>query len=252
MLNVILVDDEELARKRMQLLLDELGHDVRIIAEASNGKEAIQLIRKHQPDLIFLDIQMPVLDGFDVVDLLAGECPTVIFVTAYDEYALKAFEVHAVDYLLKPVRKERLKQALEKVENKRYSDNQFQSIRQLLQDHVEQKKKGFTKLPVNHKSEILFLDFHRISYLEADGKLTWVYGTENKKYRTDFPLNELETRLESHSFLRIHRSYIVNLEEVKKLEPWFNNGYRLQLNNGTELEVARRRAAKLKDQLGMK
>ncbi|MEX1122505.1 MAG: LytTR family DNA-binding domain-containing protein, partial [Balneolales bacterium] len=241
MLNVILIDDEQLARRRMQMLLDELDQNIHVIAEASNGKEAIELIRKHKPDLIFLDIQMPVLDGFDVVDLLSQECPPVIFVTAYDEYALKAFEVHAVDYLLKPVRKERLKKALEKTNNNQHMENQFQAIRQLLQVHTEQTQQKVTKLPVNHKNEILMLDFHRISFLEADGKLTWVHTTENKKYRTDFSFTELENRLKNYSFLRIHRSHIVNLEEVKKLEPWFNHGYRLQMNTGAQLEVARRR-----------
>ncbi|MEX0928219.1 MAG: LytTR family DNA-binding domain-containing protein [Balneolales bacterium] len=249
---MILVDDEELARKRMRMLLDELDQGIHVIGEASYGREAIKLNRKLQPDLMLLDIQMPVLDGFDVVELMGSECPPVIFVTAYDEYAVKAFEVHAVDYLLKPVRKERLKQALGKMSDSRQMENQFKSIQQLLLDHIGKKYSGFTRLPVNHKNEIFLLDYRNISHLQADGKLTWVHTTDNKIYRSDLSFFELASRLSDHSFIRIHRSCIVNLEEVEKLEPWFNNSYRLKMNNGAEHEVARRRTALLKEKLGMK
>lgn len=247
MKRILIVDDEKLARKRICLLLGELEVSADIL-EASNGKKALEMISEDKPDLLLLDIQMPLLDGFDVVEMLPKSSLPIIFITAYDEYALKAFEVHAIDYLLKPVRLERLKQALERVENPAYLAGQQESVEQLLHEN----SKGLPgKIAVNYKQEILMLDLNQVFYLEADGKQTRVY-TNDRRYRTNFQLYELEERLEDQSFFRIHRSFMVNLEQIEKLEPWFKNGLRIRLKNGKHLEVARRRLSGLKQRLGIK
>ena len=251
MLTIVIVDDEKLARNRIRDLIGELEVDVQILGEAANGKEAIEIIRSKSPDLVLLDIQMPVLDGFDVVDLLGEDRPDIIFITAYDEYALKAFEIHAVDYLLKPVRKERLSEALNRVEEKETPEEDYQAIDDLVSSYLQSKNRELRRIPINYKKEIRFVDYEEVCYFEADGKLTWVHTDDGEKYRTDFSLKDLEQRLQSQPFLRIHRSRIVNLKLVKKLEPWFKDGFRLTMKNGTTLDVARRRIKELKSQLGI-
>lgn len=251
MIRILIVDDEELARRRMKLLLNELDIPVNVVGEASDGKKALELAREKNPNLLLLDIQMPVLDGFDVVEMLPDPHPPVIFVTAFDDYALKAFEVHAVDYLLKPVRMERLRQSLQRMSDPSYIAGQQTSVKHLLKEHYKLSGGMPAKLAVDYKHEILMLDLDQVLYLEADGKLTRVY-TDGHRYRTNFSLHELEERLENHAFYRVHRSYIVNLEQIEKLEPWFKNGLRIQLKNGVLLDVARRRLPGLKERLGIK
>ncbi|MCC5905034.1 MAG: response regulator transcription factor [Balneolaceae bacterium] len=194
---------------------------------------------------------MPVLDGFDVVELLGDDCPPVIFVTAYDEYAIKAFEVHAVDYLLKPVRKERLEESVKRVMQKRGSGSRPDALKKLLGESAPRNMNLLQKIPVNYKQEIRLIDHDQIFWFEADGKLTWVHITDQKRYRCDFSLSDLEERLTGTSFLRIHRSFIANMNQVEKLEPWFKGGYRITLKDGTELDVARRRVENLKERLGL-
>lgn len=250
-IKVLLVDDEEPARVRLQMMLMELELNIHIIGEVPSGKEAIEWVRNDRPDLLFLDIQMPVLDGFDVIELLGEECPPIIFVTAYDEYAIKAFEVHAIDYLLKPVRKERLRDSLCRFADMRDSDTAGRSLRSLLAHREYTSQKLLQKIPVSYKKEIRLIDHDQILWFEADGKITWVNTADQKRYRCDFSLANLENRLADASFLRIHRSVIANMDHVKKLEPWFKGGYRITLRSGTELEVARRRVEALKEKLGM-
>lgn len=250
-LSVVITDDEQPARNRLRLMLEELDADISVIGEASNGKEAIEKVRHEKPDLLFLDIQMPVLDGFDVIDLLGEDCPPVIFVTAYDEYAIKAFDVHAVDYLLKPVRKERLMESVKRITEQGQSDSMRQSVRKLRESRVPSPGRILRKIPVNYKHEIRLIDHDEILWFEADGKLTWVHTIEGKKYRTDFSLSDLDDRLKNTTFLRIHRSVIANLDFAEKMEPWFKGGYRITLKDGTELDVARRRVSGLKERLGL-
>jgi len=250
-LRVLITDDEQPARSRLRMMLEELDAPISVIGEASDGKEAITLTRKEKPELIFLDIQMPVLDGFDVVELLGEECPPVIFVTAYDEYALKAFEVHAVDYLLKPVRKERLKESVMRMIQKSVPGNQSGNLKKLIASLEPSQKNLLQKIPVSYKREIRFINHEQILWFEADGKLTWVYTTDEKKFRCDFSLSDLEKRLSGTAFLRIHRSAIANLNYAIKMESWFKGGYRITLKGGTELDVARRRVDDLKARLGL-
>lgn len=250
-IKAIIVDDEQPARNRLRLMIEELDADITVIGEASDGKEAIGMVRNEKPDLLFLDIQMPVLDGFDVIDLLGEECPPVIFVTAYDEYAIKAFDVHAVDYLLKPVRKERLEESVKRITENNRVESMKESVRNLRETREPSPRRVLQKIPVNYKQEIRLIDHDEILWFEADGKLTWVHTKEGKKYRTDFSLGDLEDRLAATSFVRIHRSSIANLDFVKKIEPWFKGGYRITLSDGTDLDVARRRVSELKERLGL-
>ena len=239
----ILVDDEPLARERFRSLLDEADADVTIVGEAGSGKKAVPLIHDTQPEVVFLDVQMPVLDGFDVVDLLAEPRPHIVFVTAYDEYALKAFEVHALDYLTKPVRLTRLNNTLQRLLSASGAGSR-EGLDALQEERNTQQLNRLT-VHVGRKLRVISLD--EVRYIEAEDKLVFAY-LEDKRYRTEFTLQELEQRLDDR-FVRIHRSVIVNLDEAYELIPWSSGTYRLRLEDGTELPVARRRTQTVKDVL---
>ena len=239
----ILVDDEPLARERFRSLLDEADADVTIVGEAGSGKKAVPLIHDTQPEVVFLDVQMPVLDGFDVVDLLAKPRPHIVFVTAYDEYALKAFEVHALDYLTKPVRLTRLNDTLQRLLSASGAGSR-EGLDALQEERNTQQLNRLT-VHVGRKLRVISLD--EVRYIEAEDKLVFAY-LEDKRYRTEFTLQELEQRLDDR-FVRIHRSVIVNLDEAYELIPWSSGTYRLRLEDGTELPVARRRTQTVKDVL---
>ena len=241
----ILVDDEPLARERLRALLDEAAIDVTIVGEAGSGKEAIPLIHEEQPDVVFLDVQMPVLDGFDVVDLLAEPRPHIVFVTAYDEYALQAFEVHALDYLTKPVRLERLNKTLRRVQDERDKATARDGLDSL---QHERQHRPIRRMTVHVGRKLRVINLGAIRYIEADDKLVFVHLAD-AKYRTDFTLDELEQRLDER-FVRPHRSHIVNLDAVRELIPWSSGTYRLRLTDGTDLPVARRRTSEVKQALG--
>lgn len=241
----ILVDDEPLARERLRTLLQEADASVEIIGEAESGKDAVPLIHEAQPDVVFLDVQMPVLDGFDVVDLLAEPRPPIVFVTAYDEYAIQAFEVHALDYLTKPVRLERLNKTLRRMQaapGTRTADARLDALRRERQD------RPLRRLTVHVGRKLRVVDLDAVRHITADDKLVFVHLADTK-YRTDFTLDELERRLDDR-FVRPHRAHIVNLDVVHELIPWSSGTYRLRLKDGTELPVARRRAQKVKAALG--
>ena len=243
-LNIVLVDDEEPARQRLRQMLDELeGFTFLITAEATNGKEALKLIPQYKSDLIFLDIQMPELDGFDVAGMLPEPRPPIIFATAFDEYALQAFEVHAVDYLLKPIRKKRLHQAVQRVIDQR--ELQQGAVDKMLSTHTP----ATDRIGVHYKQEILLINTEDILWFEAHDKLVHAI-TEERSYRVDVNLDQLEQRHHA-TFLRCHRSYLVNTGHIRKLIPWFNQGWRIEVKNGRQLEVARRRVAELKSRLGI-
>lgn len=185
-ISALVVDDEQPARERMGALLEEVeSFNVTVEGFASSGKEALELLKEAQPDVVFLDIQMPGLDGIDVAGMLKEPAPAVIFVTAYDDYALKAFEVHAVDYLLKPVRKERLEKGLDAAIQRAPSALQFQKA---LSDIADP-----DKIAVNHKQEILLLETREVLWFEADGKYSEACTTQNQ-YIADYSLEQLEEK----------------------------------------------------------
>lgn len=241
----LLVDDEPLARERLQALLDEAEAEVDVLAEAGSGKQAVSLIHEHGPDVVFLDVQMPVLDGFDVVDLLPEARPHIVFVTAYDEYAIQAFEVHALDYLTKPVRLDRLNETLKRAREAVETDpgGRIDELRAARSDE------SLKRLTVHIGRRLRVVPLDDVRWIETDDGLVFAHTTDGR-YRTDFTLSELEHRLPSDQFVRIHRSTIVNLGEAYELVPQPSGTFKLRLRDGTELQVARRRAEEVKQALG--
>jgi two-component system LytT family response regulator len=216
----IIVDDEALARERVRTLLAD-APGITVVAECSGGREAVEQIVAERPDLVFLDVQMPDLDGFDVLEAVASEwLPAVIFVTAYDEYAIKAFDVHAIDYLLKPIEPERFRKALARVKKR--------DLLALLDE------RPIDRLVIRTRSKVSFLKPSEIDWIEADGKHAVLHaGRETHVVR--HTLTRLEQRLVPHGFVRVHRSAIVNVDRIKELEPWFHGEYVVILNDGTKL-----------------
>jgi len=212
MTRVLIVDDEALARERIRTLLAS-ERDVTIVGECSGGREAVAAIVQHRPDLVFLDIQMPDLDGFQVLEAVAMDwLPAVVFVTAYDEYAIQAFDVNAMDYILKPIEPARFQKALGRAV----------------------KRGAFDRLVIRAGGKVLFVKPGDIDWIEADGKLAQVHvGRETHAVR--IPLKRLEERLEAHGFVRVHRSAIVNVDRIRELEPWFHGEYVVILKDGTKL-----------------
>jgi two-component system LytT family response regulator len=219
-MRALVVDDEALARERLRSLL-EASDGVTIVGECSGGREAVDAIIEKRPDLVFLDVQMPDLNGFEVLEAVATEwLPAVIFVTAYDEYALKAFDVHAIDYLLKPIEPERFHKALARA-----------TKRDLLSFLDE---RPIDRLVIRTRSKVSFLKPSEIDWIEADGKHALLHaGRETHVVR--HTLTKLEQRLAPHGFVRVHRSAIVNVDRIKELEPWFHGEYVVILKDGTKL-----------------
>ena len=216
----VIVDDEALARERVRTLLGQ-ATGVTVVGECSGGREAVDAILADRPDLVFLDVQMPDLNGFEVLDAVATEwLPAVIFVTAYDEYAIKAFDVHAIDYLLKPIEPERFRKALARATKR--------GLLSLLDE------RPIDRLVIRTRGKVSFLKPSEIDWIEADGKHARLHaGRETHVVR--HTLTRLEQRLASHNFVRVHRSAIINVDRIKELEPWFHGEYVVILKDGTKL-----------------
>ena len=230
----LIIDDEPPARERLSRLLLEFPETFKLLGTAQNGTEALEKIRIHQPNLIFLDIEMPGLNGFELLEKLEY-IPIVIFCTAYYQYSLKAFETNSLDYLLKPVRKERLEKTVNKLQN--VSQNLSKaSIRELLAQFTGiQKKTELTALTIKEGDKIRFIKLEDIFYFVSSDKYVTVYTT-NQKYLCEQSLNQLETKLPVN-FLRIQRSLIINKNHVKEVSKYFNSRYALILKdkNATRL-----------------
>jgi len=237
-MKVILVDDERLARKELAGLLASYP-ELEIVDECANVDEAHAAIKKHNPDLIFLDIQMPGKTGFDLFEEL-NELPEVIFVTAYDEYAIRAFEVNALDYLLKPVDPSRLDETIKKL---LHSDTQKVSERneKLTEDDQIFLKDG---------EKCWFVTLKDVRMFESEGNYVRVYFHEHKPLILK-SLNNLEKRLDSRLFFRANRKFIINLRLIKRIENWFNGGLMAELQDGTKVEISRRQAARFKDLMAL-
>ncbi len=234
----LIVDDEALARERLKRLLKDFP-EIEIIGEADSGEDALEKIRARQPDLIFLDIQMPGKNGFEVLaELERTQLPRIIFVTAYDEYALRAFEVNAVDYLLKPVKRERLKAALERLPQTLASREVEAQMNQLL-TYLRQPT-YLQRLTVRKGDRIIFLETADILYFKAEDKYTFAV-TESQEEIVDYTLNQLEEKLDPNQFVRIHRGHIINRAHLKELRRWFGGRYVaiLKDKNQTQLPVSR-------------
>jgi two-component system LytT family response regulator len=243
----IIVDDEELARERLRSLLSK-EKEIEIIGEAGDGKSAVALIDKEKPDLVFLDVQMPELNGFEVLQNLSHQ-PNVVFVTAHDEFALKAFDVHAVDYLLKPFDKERfqtaLKRVLEKVRSKALEAEKISAVL----NEVKPPSKPVERLMVKTEGRVLLIKTEDLDWVEAaDNYVNLHVGNEAHLMRET--MSSLEGKLPPEKFMRISRSSIVNLERIKELQPMFHGEYVVILKNGTKLTLSRTYREKLDQLMG--
>ncbi|MEO5648306.1 MAG: response regulator [Ginsengibacter sp.] len=240
MLKVILIDDERLARSELKRLLQEFP-DVEIIGEAANANEGIEKIETLNPDLVFLDIQMPGKTGFDMLAQLE-KAPHVIFVTAYDEFALKAFDVNALDYLMKPVEPKRLAEALLKVRQKDEEELLSYNNRGMLGEHDQ--------VFVKDGERCWFVKLSEVRLFESVGNYAKVFFGTNKPLILK-SLNALEERLDEKVFFRANRKHIINLRMVEKIEPYFNGGLLLDLVGGEKIEVSRRQAVKFKEMMSL-
>ncbi len=238
-MRALIIDDERLARKELNTLLQEFAN-IEIIGEAANADDALDLINKENPDLLFLDIQMPGKTGFELLEML-DDVPKVIFTTAYDEYALKAFEVNALDYLLKPIQPERLKECIEKIAVEESP----------VSEPSPEKRLGINdQVFVKDGDRCWFVSLANVRVFESDGNYIKVYF-DNNRPMIHKSLNALDEKLDSRNFFRASRKHIINLSWVESIEPWFNGGLMVKLKGGDKIEVSRRQAAKFKDRMSL-
>lgn len=242
-IRALVVDDEELARQVLRELLQE-HPEIQIVAECVNGFEAVKAISEHQPDLMFLDVQMPKLSGFDVLELIEEDV-AVIFVTAYDQYAMKAFEVHAVDYLLKPIGRDRFEEALgrakKRIGEKKPSVEQIVAAARPPQQYLE-------RLVVRDGTRVTLIPAAKLDYVEAQDDYI-ALASQGAKHLKQQTIASVEAGLDPARFVRIHRSYIVNFERVVRIEPYGKDSRLAILADGTRLPVSRTGYARLKSLL---
>jgi two-component system, LytTR family, response regulator len=239
-IKTLIVDDEPLARDRVKRFLRDES-DLEIVGECGNGVDAVASIKQNKPDLVFLDIQMPEKNGFEVIKALSGKTlPTVVFVTAYDQYALQAFDVHALDYLLKPFTRERIHRAVtrarEQIENRRIG-NIDERLVSLIAD-LKGEKKYLERLVVKSVGRVFFLKTDEIDWIEAAGNYVKLHvGRESHMIRET--MNGIEAKLDPDKFLRIHRSTVVHIDRIRELQPMFSGDYAVILRDGNELALSR-------------
>jgi two-component system, LytTR family, response regulator len=253
LIKALIVDDEVLARNRIRDILRK-DPEIQLVGECASGREATNAILEHAPHLLFLDIQMPEMDGFAVLKSLPPErLPTVIFVTAFDQYALRAFEVYALDYILKPFDAERFNRTLQHAKSQVRQARGSVLNQGLLDLLNELKEKPKAKLPdrlvIKTGGRVSFLKTIEIDWIESEGNYVRLHtGKETHLLRET--LSQMEERLDSNQFLRIHRSTIVNLDRIKELQPWFHGEYRVLMQDGRQLLLSRKYREKLRDLLG--
>jgi two-component system LytT family response regulator len=248
---VVLADDEPLARERLRTLLAPEDW-LEIVAECPNGTAAIESIERLHPDLVFLDVQMPGATGFEVIEAVGPDrMPLVVFVTAFDQYALRAFDVHALDYLLKPFDRDRFQQALGRARQqleRRPTGDLERRLLALVQD-LKPAAQRLERFVIKSGGRVFFVRADEIDWIEAAGNYVKLHvGADAHLFRET--MNALESQLDADTFFRIHRSHIVNIERVKELQPWFNGEYVVFLRNGTRLTLSRGYREKLQDRIG--
>ena len=247
MLRAIIVDDEELARDLVREYLRAAG-DIEIAAECANGFEAVKAVAEHDPDLIFLDIQMPKLDGFEVLELIDSRA-AVIFVTAFDQFAMRAFDAHAVDYLLKPFDLERMKVALGRARERLASRPPLAVKAAELAASARPPGQLLERVVVKDGSKVHIIPMGKLDYVEAQDDYV-AFHSEKKSYLKQQPISSVEAQLDPKRFVRIHRSYIVNLERIARIEPYTKDSRVAVLQDGTHLPVSRAGQARLQELLG--
>jgi two-component system LytT family response regulator len=245
---VLIVDDEPISRRRLRRLL-ALEPECDVAGECENGREAVQALERENIDLLFLDVQMPEMDGFEVVHAIARSHPLIIFTSAYDEYALKAFDVHAFDYLLKPFDRRRFREAVQRARTQ-LTQTKAGGREDLLTlfENMSAVRTPPDRIAIRQNGRVIFLKLSDIDWIEAADNYVCLHsGRETHVLRET--MSELEARLDPARFIRVHRSAIVNLDRIKELQPWFRGDYKVVLSDGTELTLTRNHREKLESRL---
>lgn len=250
-MRALVVDDEPVARRVLREELESFD-EIEVIGEADNGQTALHLIESHKPDVVFLDLQMPVLNGFETVNRLSGSAlPVIIILTAYDEFAIRAFEAGAVDYLLKPVSQQRLARTVERVKRLLQEPARVAARVAHLQETLPQSGESRAKVQKvvgRHGNEYFLLDLDNVLAFQADGDLTWIL-TAKRKYLATQNLKALEERLGVSHFRRIHRSALINVDQIQKMSMITSQRWLVTLTNGLQLTVSKRQAKQVRDVL---
>jgi DNA-binding LytR/AlgR family response regulator len=255
-LSAVIVDDEQLARDELLYLLQAVG-DVNVVAQGHNGLEAVNLIKEHNPDIVFLDVQMPGFDGFQVIKRLLDKkipVPQVVFATAFDQYAVKAFEVNAVDYLLKPFDKKRVTEALQRARKKSEATSSSPSHDKLdalvrMLEEKQQPKTHSHKVLVKSAGRLFLVDQREICYSSIEDGIISVVTPSMEGQSNCRTLEELLTNLDPNLFWRAHRSYLVNINRIREVVPWFKSSYMLRMDDKkqTEIPVSRAQTKRLRE-----
>jgi two-component system LytT family response regulator len=239
-IRALVVDDEPLARRTIRRFVGK-NIGVEIVGECGDGESAVRAIQDSKPDLVFLDIQMPEMDGFQVLNEIgADKMPVTIFVTAYDRFALRAFDANAIDYLLKPVGKERFERALARAKQRIAGTADCDEVQRIVfaLEKLVAPRKYLSRLPIPKNGRMMFVATNDIDWIEAEGNYVRLH-VGSREYQFRETLAELGEKLNPAEFLRIHRSAIVNIERIKEIQPWFHGHHRVLLENGTELRMSR-------------
>ncbi len=254
-LSAVIVDDEQLAREELAYLLKSVD-GVDIVAQGKNGVEAVNLIKEHTPDLVFLDVQMPGLDGFGVIKKLLDKkvaLPQIVFATAFDQYAVKAFEVNAVDYLLKPFDKKRVAQSVQKAKQRVQGPATPNDRLETLVKMLEQQKPSASKVLLKAAGRLFLVDQKDICYASIEDGVITVFTSQMEGQSNCRTLEELLDSLDPNLFWRAHRSYLVNINRIKEVVPWFKSSYQLRMDDKkqAEIPVSRAQTKRLRELFGL-
>ncbi len=244
-MRTLIVDDERLARNELKRLLEPYTK-IEIVGEAANAEEALVMIDELQPELLFLDIQMPGKNGFELLSSIEGKTPEVIFTTAYDEYAIKAFEFNALDYLLKPIDSERLKDTIHRIEENQAQPDTSHTVGERAEKILGENDQVFVK----DGEKCWFVKLGKIRLFESMGNYVRLHFDDQKPLVLK-SLNNLEERLDPNTYFRANRKHIINLQWIEKIEPWFSGGLLVTLKGGDKIEISRRQAIRFKELMSL-